>query len=491
MNGSRPHNCSGGFFNMLNKLQTISYFTVADWTVFSVILVITAAAAVYGSLRLKRTKENSEANSVLDYLLMGRQLTLPLFVATMVATWYGGIFGVNEITFNYGIYNFVTQGFFWYAAYLVFAFFVADKIVKYKSVTLPDLTRQLFGENAATVSAAFTLLSVLPVAYVLSVGLFLHMVFGISVLKGMILGTFFSAVFAAWGGLRSVVFSDVVQFVVMCAAVFIVAVFSVHTFGGFTFLKAHLPPSHLTLTGGNSWANTLVWGFIAFSALINPAFYQRCFAAKNIQTVKRGVLISTLIWFLFDICTTTGSLYARAVLPDAQPGQAYFFYAIQLLPSGLRGFFVAGVLAIILSTLNSFLFLSSNTLSFDLLKNRFSNVILSSRFTVFIAGALSIGLVQLFHESFKEIWFVLGSYLSACLLVPVLIGQMFPHAISDRLFVTSVFTSATTMTLWRVYCSEETLNIIDPFYIGITTSIIILVLFRKGVSKNVARIIDR
>ena len=47
---------------------------------------------------------------------MGRQLTLPLFVVTMVATWYGGIFAVNEITFNYGIFNFVTQGVFWYVA---------------------------------------------------------------------------------------------------------------------------------------------------------------------------------------------------------------------------------------------------------------------------------------------------------------------------------------------------------------------------------------
>ena len=45
---------------------------------------------------------------------MGRKLTLPLFIATLVATWYGGIFGVAQIAFENGIYNFVTQGFFWY-----------------------------------------------------------------------------------------------------------------------------------------------------------------------------------------------------------------------------------------------------------------------------------------------------------------------------------------------------------------------------------------
>lgn len=56
-------------------------------------------------------------------MLMGVDFPAAL-VATLTASWYGGIFGVNEITFNYGIYNFVTQGVFWYAAYIIFALFM-------------------------------------------------------------------------------------------------------------------------------------------------------------------------------------------------------------------------------------------------------------------------------------------------------------------------------------------------------------------------------
>ena len=94
---------------MVNELKTISYFHWLDWTVFFAVLSATVAAAVYGMRRINKKRENKPAKA-LDYLLMGRKLTLPLFVATLVATWYGGIFGVNEITFNYGIYNCVTQG---------------------------------------------------------------------------------------------------------------------------------------------------------------------------------------------------------------------------------------------------------------------------------------------------------------------------------------------------------------------------------------------
>ena len=40
-----------------------------------------------------------------DYLVAGRRLTLPAFVATLVATWYGGILGIGEYTWRYGVSN--------------------------------------------------------------------------------------------------------------------------------------------------------------------------------------------------------------------------------------------------------------------------------------------------------------------------------------------------------------------------------------------------
>lgn len=474
---------------MLNELKTLTYFHPADWIVFLAILAITFLAAIYGHRRLKKT--NKGPMNTLDYLLMGRQLTLPLFVATLVATWYGGIFGVNEITFNYGIYNFVTQGFFWYIAYLIFAFFIADKVAKFHSVTLPDLTGKMFGPKSAKVAAAFTFFYITPVAYVLSLGMFLHMVFGMSVLQGMICGTLFTCLYTAWGGFRSVVFSDLVQFFVMCTAVLLVVIFSIHTFGGLSFLKTNLPASHFSITGGNSWMNTFIWGFIALATLIDPSFYQRCFAAENPSVIKKGVVISTFIWFCFDLCTTAGSLYARAVLPQAEPGQAYFFYAVQLLPIGLKGFFVAGILAIILSTLNSFLFIASNTLSFDFLRNRFKNVILSNRISIFFVGALAIVMAQVFNGSFKEIWLVLGSYFSACLLVPILMGYLSPRRISDRLFVFSSLASAAAMTAWRFVPKNELLQSIDPFYIGVSVSLILLIAFRRKESESYTHITNR
>ena len=450
-------------------IKVLDYFSTADYVVLGFVLFLTIAFVLYGYLKRKNCD-----NKFLDYMLMGRRLTLPLFIATLGASWYGGIFGVSEITFNYGIYNFITQGFFWYIAYIIFALFMVDKIKKYQSLTLPEMAGQMFGPHAHKTCAIFTFFNVLPIAYVLSLGVFLHLCFGISTFWGMVIGTSFVCLYAAWGGLRAVVYSDAVQFSIMCLSVLLVLIFSVKTFGGLSFLQTNLPAKYFSITGGHSYFNLAVWGFIALATLVDPAFYQRCFAAKDAKTAKRGILICTLIWFCFDICTTGGTLYARALIPEAAPRDSYFIYAIQLLPTGLKGLFVAGILSVILSTLDSFLFIASNTIAYDLLKNKIKNKLLLNQIFFIIIATLAISLSIFFDGSFKQIWFILGSYMSACLLVPLILGHIFPKKISDKAFTFSVITSAIFLTLWDIFKKQGFLAQIDGFYIGVLTNLVLL-----------------
>ena len=57
----------------------------------SLVLVLYVGFLIYLVLRLTRRP----AKDVADYLLAGRALTLPAFVGTLVASWYGGILGVG------------------------------------------------------------------------------------------------------------------------------------------------------------------------------------------------------------------------------------------------------------------------------------------------------------------------------------------------------------------------------------------------------------
>ncbi len=455
----------------MNFCPTIDYKTILsrlDWYVFFGVLLLTLLSVIYGQY-LKKKNHNKKNNDFdfLELLLMGRQLTLPMFVATLVATWYGGIFGVTKIAFEQGIFNFITQGFFWYISYILFAFFIVHKVARYKAVTLPDLIGKMFGPKAGKLSAVFNFFNVLPIVYVISLGLLIQALFGISFIQAMIIGVTVVVIYTLYGGFRAIVFSDIIQFFVMCLGVFLILLFSYKIFGGVSFLKVNLPASHFTLTGGETIATTLVWGFIALSTLVDPNFYQRVFAAKNIKVAKRGILVSTIIWILFDICTTAGAMYARAVIPEAAADKAYLIYALQILPNGIRGLVLAGILATILSTLDSYLFIAGTTISYDLMPKKWKGKVSLYYLGIIFVGILAILMAIIFDGNIKAVWKTLGSYSASCLLLPVLYGYIFPGKIKDYQFVFASILGIIAVSVWRNINLTGFWQNVDELYIGI------------------------
>lgn len=445
-----------------NEVHVSACLSPLDYGVFFLVLFATFLFVLFGN---SLAKKEGQKKSFLDYMLMGRRLSLPMFTMTLVATWYGGIFGVTEIAFKSGLFNFLSQGIFWYVSYLIFAFFLVDKIKASNAITLPDLAGKLFGPKSKIIAGIFNFFNVVPISYTISLGILISSVTGLSFIHSCLAGVLFSCCYSFFGGFRAVVFSDVFQFFIMCSSVAMVFFFSLGNFG-FSFLFEKLPPSHFDLTGGHSLSSTFAWGFIALTTLVDPNFYQRCFAAESTQTARKGILLATMIWCLFDLCTTFGAMYAAAVIPQAKPGEAYLMYSLQILPNGLKGFFLAGLVATILSTVDSYLFIASNTLSYDLAPKAFKKSLLLSKISILATGLLSVFMGSLFSGSIKLAWKTLGSYSAGCMLFPMVLRIFFGVSISDRLFCTSTFFSAATITLWRIYGSPE----LDSLYIGLLVS---------------------
>lgn len=463
-----------------STIDVSSHLSLLDWIVFFGACASCIAATIYGQYRKRvlDAKNPDKQTSVLEYLLMGRQLTLPLFVATLVTTWYGGIFGVTQIAYEQGIYNLFTQGIFWYIAYIIFAIFFVKKMRSFGAVTMPELINKLYGARAAKLTAIFVFVKTLPIAYAISIGIFIQFLFPLSLPQAIMIGVAIIAFYAASGGLRTVVYSDVLLFTLMCLGVGLVLFFSIAQFGGLAFLKQELPASYFTPCGTRSFPNTLVWLFIAFSTtFISPCFYQRCLAAVNDKTAIRGILISTLIWFMFDICTTFGAMYAKALLPNADSFNAYLVYGIQLLPTGFKGLLLASVAAAIIATLDSFLFIASNILFYDLNLLRFNNIRYKHFLAITITALLTLIMALQFSERIEDVWLLVKSYFTACLLIPLLFAYYMPkkyRAATDTIFLVNAAVSCGTITLWRIYAGHN-LQQVDSFYIGCVTSFVVLI----------------
>jgi SSS family solute:Na+ symporter len=445
-----------------------------DWLVFMLVLLATYLCVWWGNQRLTRSK-SSDQPSAMETLLMGRQLTLPIFVPTLMATWYGGIFGVTGLSFERGVFNFITQGAFWYATYIIFALVLVRRVRKIPATGLADLAGQMFGSRAQKLTACLAWANLLPIGYVAGLGIFLGTMLGMDWWWASLLGLAVLFSYAMTGGLRAVVFADVVQCVVMVIAVWVLVIVCWQNYGGVSFLQAKLPSGHWDPTGGHAWSELFIWGFIALGTLVDPSFHQRVQAAKDERTARNGILLATLLWFIFDIATTLGGLYARAILPSAEAEGAYLQLGLQELPPGLKGLFLAGILATILSTLDSYLFTAGATLSADALGKTNPWHI---KGTMLLTGIIAWLMAPAFGGNIVSVWKTFGGLASSSLLPAILVGLFRPGRLSETGFLWSVGLGVglNLLHLWTKFAGS-----IDEFYVGLAGSLagVAMALMRK------------
>lgn len=359
-----------------------------------------------------------------DYLLAGRTLTLPAFVATLVSTWYGGILGVGEFSYRYGLSNWFVFGLPYYIFAAIFAFFLAGKVRETNLYTIPDRLYEFYDRKTGLLGSLFTFLMISPAPYILMLAVLINLLFGWSMVLSVTAGTLFSIIYVYFGGFRSVVKTDFFQFILMFLGFILILTIAVSRFGGWHFLTSHLPPRHLTLSGGNSAQYILVWFFIALWTLVDPGFHQRCYGAKSAKVAKNGILVSIGFWGLFDFLTTFTGLYARAIRPDIPALMSYPVLAETLLPPVLKGLFYLGMIAVIMSTIDSFSFLSAVTIGRDFLWRLRGNVQEDrsqyyTRIGLVITGLISIVLVLLI-PSVIDLWYTIGTLFIPALLFPLL-----------------------------------------------------------------------
>src|SRR5262245_47122510 len=110
-------------------------------------------AAYFGFLAVVWLRLFGRRLEAAEYLVAGRRVTLPAFVATLVATWYGGILGVGEYSYRYGISNWLVFGVPYYIGALMFAIFFARRARQAALYTLPDLLANHYGRGPALMGA--------------------------------------------------------------------------------------------------------------------------------------------------------------------------------------------------------------------------------------------------------------------------------------------------------------------------------------------------
>lgn len=369
-------------------------------------------------------KTKKSDNSVKDYLIAGRTLTLPAFIATLVSSFYGGVLGIGEFTARFGISGWLLYAFPYYFFITIFAFFLANKIRRTHLYTIPDKLYRVYGKKVSVFGGFLIFLLSTPAPYLFMMGILIKWIFAVKLVYAMLFSLVFSIVYLIKGGFRSDVRVNIFEFALMFIGFGIILPFCFNVLGGFDYLEARLPVEYLSIPGNVTLQYFIPWFFIGTWALVDPVFYQRCYAVKNKKTPKRGILISLFFWFIFDLMTTTAGLYSKAYFLDdlKEPIYSIPLLAEKILPPIARGIFIIGLIATIMSSLHSYIFVSATTFGRDIvsrLKNEDEEKYLYNRSGMLISAVFAFVLAY-FIPSVVDIWYTIGTMIIPALLISVL-----------------------------------------------------------------------
>ena len=415
---------------------------------------------------------NSKRNFRKGFLFANRRVTLPALVMSLVSTWYGGILEVGRYSYEHGIVTFVMFGIFYYLAAALYALFIAPKISKSNFSSIPELFYNSFNSKSAILAAIIIVFLASPAPYIKMLATVIDFVYNIGFINSILIGTTISVLYTIKGGFRSVLRTDIIQFSMMFIGFLGILIYLYLKFGGYEFLVKELPPIKLSIPGNLSWSYLFAWGFIALITFIDPNFYQRSFASSSKEDAKKAILISILFWFIFDFISVLTGLYAAAIISEVKYSP-FLDLASYVLPPIFEGLFIVSMLAIIMSTIDSFVFVSGFTIGRDLVGKR-KNDKINVNYTkigIMLSGLISI-VLAIFFENAVEIWYVTGSFGVSALLMPMLCALYDKKINSPFAFILVPFV---VTGIWFIFSPST----IDPMYPGLLSSILYYLLFRK------------
>jgi len=364
-----------------------------------------------------------------DYYVAGRSFGPLVLMATVCATIIGGsgLMGRAGKAYSGGFMAIMTA-----LPYLLGMFIfsgisgrISDIGIQHNITSIPELFEKRFGRTAKLILAAliaFTMMGTVA-SQVRAAGTIINMLggeIGLTYELGALIACVVFMLYTATSGLFGVVYTDVFQFYMLLLFVYIlIPVSSLINVGGWSSFTKNLDPSLVKPYMNGSILGDIVT-YLVFT-MAGAEMWQRAFASKDRSSAKKGMFLGTSVYGLTIILVYFMGIIAHQVLGDGitNTDSVVPALAIKVLPVGLTGLALAGLLSVIMSTADSYLLVSVQTCVHDIGKTINPNIsekkeILYSRiFSIVLPlGALVIALY--IQNAYDILMFSWSFYAAAC-----------------------------------------------------------------------------
>ena len=330
-------------------------------------------------------------------MVAGRRLSAKVLVGTLLATWIGSgsILAGAGLAYNKGVAALWFDAGVWVA--IVILYFVAGRVRRFAQYTVPDILEARYNRYARLVATIVTIIAYTAiVSYQFRAGgMVLNLVTGIDVDTGVIITAAFVIGYTVLAGMISVAYTDVVNGIIMVLGLVIALPFLLSNVGGWDSVVARLPDVHFEPLGNMTLIEAIAYSLPTMLLLLGESgMYQRFFSAKDERTAKRSVVgwiagtivLETLVVFL--------AIIGHALYSDIEPEMVILHSIKNGLPVLIGCIGLAAIVAVIVSTADSFLLVPATNIMRDIYQ-RFINPEVSQKKMVFMTrmAVVALGIV--------------------------------------------------------------------------------------------------
>lgn len=365
-------------------LSSLSYLDIAIILIyFGIILWIARWAS----------KTKSESGSAVDYFLAGKSSGWLVIGASLFASNIGSeiILGVSGAGArgNMPMANFEIIA---SLVLILLGWVFVPFYLRTGVYTMPEFLEKRYSKACRSYLSVISILAyvITKISLIIFAGALVFETIGIPFWTGAIITVVATGFYTVLGGLKAVIYTDMVQAFILLIGTIAVTAFGLYALGGWDHMIDVLtissaqegnPPTEQFFNLWRPMADTeYPWTGMLFGAPILGVWYwctdqyivQRTLSAKDINNARKGALFAGYLKLLPVFIFFIPGVIAYALLQEGaidfsmeNADQALPAMINGFLPSGLKGLAIAGLLAALMSSLSSAFNSSSTLLTID------------------------------------------------------------------------------------------------------------------------------
>ena len=350
-----------------------------DIAIIAVYFVIVFGIGFYFS-RKERTSE--------DYFLAGRNvgwfaIGASLFVSNISTEHFIGLAGSGATS------GLAVGHFEWLACLilLILGWVFVPFYLRSNVFTMPEFLERRFNRNCSIYLASISILAYIFTkisVHLYAAAIVLERVVGWSPMTAAVLLVIATGIYTVAGGLAAVIYTDLVQTLVLLLGAVVLTLLGLDRVGGFEGLRAALPPEYFSMMKPMDHPE-FPWTGIFLGAPILGIWYwctdqvivQRVLSAKDEGHAKAGTIFAAFLKILPVFILVLPGLIALVLYRDLfqivdgrvlNGDIAYPTLVVNLLPAGLVGLMIAALLAALMGSMSAVFNSSSTMVTLDFYK---------------------------------------------------------------------------------------------------------------------------